>query len=78
MTVQSNSSQFDGILKSQRDIMRRMGIGKERFMKWLEMGAPIACEVIGQRIVYSADVRCLQAWRVEAFPWKQAQTTIER
>ena len=65
--------EHDDLMFSKREILRRMHIGEERFFLWLELQAPIACEPVRGKIVYSADRRELQAWRVNTFTWRKAQ-----
>lgn len=55
------------IMKSQKDIQRKMGVGRRTIEAWLKMGAPIAVEGNGKQARYSAEVAKLQAWREERF-----------
>ncbi len=55
------------IMKSQKDIQRKMGVGRRTIEAWLRMGAPIAVEGEGKQARYSAEVAKLQAWREERF-----------
>lgn len=62
----------EDILYNKQQILDCMGIGNERFFRWLELGAPIACENgRGGRTEYTAHVRDLQEWRARIFTWRK-------
>ncbi|WP_243546191.1 MerR family transcriptional regulator [Pseudodesulfovibrio tunisiensis] len=59
----------DDLLTSMAQIKARFGVGRDRVLRWVRLGAPIAVEYTerGGQPRYSASARELQQWRARKF-----------
>lgn len=52
------------VLRGMTEICAEMGVGREKVLDWVSQGAPIICEMSGQRPTYTCETMELLRWRL--------------